>query len=95
MMPAFRPTEGVGVTVADDGTTVYVARMPAGPILVLQGVGAVIWGEATEAPADGWIDRVADAFGVPAAAVAADVLSFVHGLTARGLLEETERTPTG
>lgn len=90
MTPAFRPGADVGVTASDDGATVYVARLPAGPILVLDGAGAVIWAEATEGSADGWIDRVADAFDVPAAGIAADVLAFVHSLRSEGLLDESD-----
>ncbi len=33
--PAYRPGADVAVTVSDDGATVYVAHLPAGPILVL------------------------------------------------------------
>ena len=89
MSPAFRPGADVGVTTGDDGT-VYVARLPAGPILVLDGPGAVIWTEATEGPFDGWVDRVADAFDLPASRIAAEVLAFVHSLRSQGLLDEVE-----
>ena len=75
---------------ADDGETVYVAPLPAGPILVLDGAGAVIWTEATEGSSDGWVDRVADAFDLPASRIAAEVLAFVHSLRSQGLLEEVE-----
>lgn len=92
MMPAYRPAEDVGVSTAEDGTTVYLAHLPAGPILVLDGPGAVIWTEATEAPADGWVERVADAFGVAGAVVAADVLSFVRVLMTQGLLQKIDRS---
>ena len=87
MSPAYRPGVGVAVTLSDDGATVYVAHLPAGPILVLDGAGAVIWCEATEGSAEGWIDRVADAFDEPATGIAADVLSFVHTLDGQGMLE--------
>ena len=90
MTPAFRPAPDVGVTLSVDGATVYVARLPAGPILVLDGAGAVIWCEATDGSADGWIERVADAFDVPAAGIAADVLAFVHSLRDDRLLDESE-----
>jgi hypothetical protein len=94
MSPAFRPAADVGVTASPDGATVYVAELPAGPILVLEGAGAVIWAEATEGSADGWIERVADAFDQPAARIAADVLAFVHTLQSQGLLEELD-SPRG
>ncbi|GAA2168270.1 coenzyme PQQ synthesis protein D (PqqD) [Humibacillus xanthopallidus] len=90
MTPAFRPAADVGVTVSRDGATVFVARLPAGPILVLDGAGAIIWAEATEGPGDGWIDRVADAFDVPASGIAADALAFVHALCGDGLLDEAD-----
>ena len=57
---------------------------------MLDGAGAVIWAEATEGSADGWIDRVADAFDEPASGIAADVLAFVHTLHSQGLLDEGE-----
>ena len=34
---------------------------PAGPLVVLEGAAALIWAEATAAPAAGWVGRVADA----------------------------------
>ncbi|WP_404392312.1 PqqD family peptide modification chaperone [Humibacillus xanthopallidus] len=92
MTPAYRAGADVAATTSEDGATVYVARLPAGPILVLAGAGAVIWAEATEGSADGWIDRVADAFDQPAAGIASDVLAFVHTLGSQGLLEAADFT---
>lgn len=88
MTPAFRPAPDVGVTTSRDGATVYVARLPAGPILVLDGAGAVIWAEATGGTADEWIDRVAEAFDVDAAAIADDARAFVRSLCGDGVLDE-------
>jgi hypothetical protein len=92
--PAFRPAADIGVTAADDGAAVYVARLPAGPILILDGPGAVIWTEATEGPSEGWVDRVADMFDLPASRIAAEILAFVHSLSSQGLIDEVETTRT-
>ncbi|NUO34135.1 MAG: hypothetical protein HOQ27_03535 [Dermatophilaceae bacterium] len=86
MTAAFRVPTDVGVTVGADGRTVYVASLPAGPLVVLEGAAAVIWTEATAGPADGWLGRVARAVGRPEADVSADAEAFVADLCARGLV---------
>jgi hypothetical protein len=84
---AFRVSADAGVTTGDDGATVYVACLPAGPLVVLEGAAAVIWGEATGGPADGWVGRVAQSVGRPEADISSDVEAFVADLCARGLLQ--------
>jgi len=83
---AFRPGPEAGVTPSGDGSCVYVAHLPGGPLLVLDGAAAVIWVEATTAPATGWVARVAELVGQPEDAIAADVTAFVADLSARRLL---------
>ena len=91
MSPAYRPGPDAGVTVSDDGGTVYVAHLPGGPLLVLEGSAAAIWVEATTAPASGWVGRVADEAGQPEEVIAADVAAFVEDLCARRLLVPSGR----
>ncbi|MBW8732041.1 MAG: hypothetical protein JF622_13970 [Terrabacter sp.] len=86
MSAAYRPGPDAGVTVSDDGMSVYVARLPGGPLVVLDGAAALIWAEATTAPATGWVGRVAELVGQPEEAIAADVTAFVADLGARELL---------
>jgi hypothetical protein len=64
----------------------YVAPLPDGPILVLDGVAALIYEEATSGPADGWISRVADATGKSESVITEDVRRFVDDLVQRGVL---------
>ncbi|MEW1954964.1 PqqD family peptide modification chaperone [Terrabacter sp. NPDC080008] len=87
MTGAFRPAADTGVTVADDASVVYLARLPGGPLVVLEGPAARIWVEATTAPAEGWVARVAGAFDEPEEAVCADVDRFVVELQGQGFLE--------
>jgi hypothetical protein len=93
MSPAFRASRDVGVIVAHEGDPVYVALLPAGPLLVLEGVAATIWTEATTDPAQGWVARVASAFEATETQVAPDVRRFVADLEARGILEAVEDVP--
>jgi hypothetical protein len=83
---AYRPGPDTGVVVSDDGRLVYVARLPGGPLLVLEGPAAVIWAEATTAPAQGWVSRVAASVDQPEDAISAEVAAFVDDLRARDLL---------
>lgn len=86
MSAAYRPGPDTGVTVSDDGSTVYVARLPGGPLVVLDGVAALIWVEATTAPATDWLFRVAELVDQPEGAITDDITAFVADLSARGLL---------
>jgi hypothetical protein len=87
MTAAYVPGHDVGVTVSADSSTVYLAHLPDGPLLVLDGVSALIWLEATTAPAAGWLERVASTVGRPASDIAADVEVFVMDLRSRRLLD--------
>lgn len=76
-----------GVAWTEDEASVYVARVPEGPIVVLSESARVIWAMALTSDAGELVDRVAAASGQDAVAIAADVEAFVAELTARGLLE--------
>ncbi|MBK9696306.1 MAG: PqqD family protein [Propionibacteriaceae bacterium] len=70
---------------------VYVARIPAGPIQVLQGSAGLIWREAHQGDRRGVVERVADRIGADPDIVRADVEEFVELLLAQGLLVEERR----
>lgn len=91
MSAAYRPGPDAGVTVSDDGGTVYIAQLPGGPLLVLAGSAAAIWVGATSGPATGWVARVAADAGRPEESIAADVAAFVADLCARRLLVAADR----
>lgn len=65
---------------------VFVARLPHGPIHVLNGTAAVVWQEALRGGSIGLCERVAAASGVPVEAVREDVPDFIAQLRDRGLL---------
>jgi len=83
-MSRLRPHRGVATT-EDDGV-VYVAHLPDGPIAVLEGTAALIWGEACSGERESIADRVAEATGAAVAEIRGDVESFVADLVERGLL---------
>jgi hypothetical protein len=93
MTPAFRTAKGVGVVVPADGEHVFLAHLPDGPLLVLEGVAATIWTEATTGPERGWVGRVATVFDETEEDVEADVREFVADLEARGILEPVTEQP--
>ena len=97
MTAAYRPGPDAGVTMSDDGQSVYVAHLPGGPLVVLEGAAALIWVEATTAPATGWVARVAEAFDQVEDVITADVSTFVADLRARGLLvsDPTDESVSG
>lgn len=76
---------------------VYVARLPSGPLLVLDGSAAVVWDAATcdgpdrgLSPENVVLATVADTAGVDIDDVRDDVLALLADLVRRGLL-----TPAG
>ncbi len=74
-----------------NGAVVYLAPLPDGPIRVLNGVGSLIWLEATstDTPVD-VVDRVAALVDRPPAAIRTEVDSFLADLVAAGLLERLD-----
>ena len=85
-MSRLRPSRDCG-WVEHDGT-VYVARLPDGPPLVLEGSGAVVWGALLEGGtlAD-VVARVAAETRESERVVASGVEGFVDGLLSAGVLE--------
>lgn len=73
----------VAWVMSDDAA--YLARLPSGPIAVLEGPAALIW-EELSAPADGrpLADRVRDRLADPPGDLAAHVQDFVSRLVAQG-----------
>lgn len=86
------PASGVlrrprNVGIVEQHGVVYLGRLPAGPLVILQGSGSEVWRAAQDAPRESVAARVAEALGVDEAEVAASVDDFVSDLLARGLLE--------
>ena len=61
-------------------------RLPDGPIVVLDGIAALIWDEACTGDRETITERVAEATDAAPDAIRADVDAFVADLVARGLL---------
>jgi hypothetical protein len=93
MSAAFRPAKDIGVIAQEDQDHVYLAQLPDGPLLVLDGVAATIWTEATTGAEQGWVGRVARAFDQAEEDVDTDVRRFVADLEARGILEPVSGRP--
>jgi len=74
------------VAITEDHGIVYVAHLPGGPIVVLEGTAAAIWSEACGGERETIADRVAEAAGVVADEIRGDVDTFVASLVTRGLL---------
>ena len=79
-----RANDGVGVEILGD--IVYAAPLPDGPIMVLEGIAALIWREATARPRGSVADVVAATTGQDAASIRAYVDVFIDEMVARGLL---------
>lgn len=75
-----------GVAAVDAETTVYAARVPEGPVLVFDGVAAVIWREALANEPTGIAERTADLFGVPVSEVRDAVDDVLAEACDRGVL---------
>ena len=76
----------VAVHLEDDAA--YVARVPEGPIHVLDQVAAIIWEEAVDADRATVAARVAERTGADVHEIAPDVDAFVGNLVALGLLAD-------
>jgi hypothetical protein len=86
-MTVYRPAPGVAVEQREEA--VYLARLPDGPIVALEGTAAVIWIEACSADRRAIAERVADHVDRDAADIATDVDTFLDDLVAQGLLRES------
>ncbi len=93
--PDLRAAGRVGVVVDDepDGPPrVYLAQLPDGPLVVLEGSSAVIWQVATACARADLVRRVAEATGASADEIGAEVERFVGELLDRGFLETVAAT---
>ena len=90
--PDLRPAGGVGVVTDEgqDGLRIFLARLPDGPLVVLEGSSAVIWQAATTSGRGDLVSRVAESTGAPADEIGGEVERFVGELVARGFLETAE-----
>lgn len=66
---------------------IYAARLPAGPIQVLQRSAGIIWQEAQTGARSAIAERVAERTAVEADLIRTEVTAFVAVLVAQGLLE--------
>jgi hypothetical protein len=74
------------VAVVEEGDTVYAARLPDGPILVLDGVAALVWDAARRNRRREVAHEVAEATGADLAAIRPVIDAFIDDLVDRGLL---------
>ncbi len=73
---------------------VYVAALPDGPPLVLEGSGALVWSALLDGgTVDDVVARVAEASAESAEAVAPAVGAFVDDLVAAGVLDRLDPLP--
>ena len=84
-MNAYRPGDAVGIVEHED--VLYVATLPDGPIVVLDGIAGLIWDEACAGDRETIVDRVAALTDAAPDAIRVEVEAFVADLVARGLLE--------
>lgn len=80
--------ESVPESDADHVARIYVAPLPDGPLLCLEGTGAIIWEEAVRAGESSVVARVAARVGLPVDEIEQDVAQFLDELVQRGLLVE-------
>jgi hypothetical protein len=71
---------------AEGAGSVFLAKLPAGPIVVLEGVAALIYRVLAEGTAHDWVAAVAEAVGESRDDVEQVAWAFVDDLKARGLL---------
>ncbi len=91
---AYRPPRAVawvdGQAMEGGVAPVRVARLPDGPINVLDGSAAVVWRAATSSPRGSWVEAVAEELHGQAEDLRPQVEDFVASLVASGLLEVNE-----
>lgn len=75
-----------GIAVMDEEEAVYVASMPDGPALVLDGVAAITWRAAGELDVDAVASWVAERTEEDLAVVTPHVRAFLDDLLRRGIL---------
>lgn len=74
------------VGVVDNGDWIYVAALPDGPILVLDGPSALAWRTACALGRSAVIPTVAEATGEDVTTIAPHLDAFIDDLVHRGLL---------
>ena len=79
---------GRGVAVIDDGTVIYAAALPDGPIVVLEEGAAAIWVEACRGDRATIAERLVDGTDVPADEIRDNVEVFLERMIHAGLLRE-------
>lgn len=75
-----------GVAVVQDEVAIYVALLPDGPILVMEGIAALIWDGLRRSGRDGAVREVAETTGADVEAIRPVIDAFVDDLIERGLL---------
>ena len=76
-----------GVTSVESGDLVYVARLPTGPLLVLDGGAATIWRQLADGGAAGTLrERVAATLLDPPPDLGEQIEAFIETLRAHGML---------
>jgi hypothetical protein len=81
-----RVAPGVAATVYDD--KVYVARLPDGPIHVLEGTAALVWSRALTVSRSRLVAALSDDVEGDPATIRAEVSAFVDALIEQRLLVE-------
>ena len=79
-----RVADGVGVEVVEE--VVYAAPLPDGPIIVLEGIAALIWNEACEVRRETVAEAVAAKTGQDVASIRRHVDGFLDEMLSRGML---------
>lgn len=87
MSDVLRPHPLCGVF--DDGTELYAARLPDGPILAFDELSALIWRSAADGSRADVVARVVEATGETPEAVRPHIDAFLDDLVSRGLLVVT------
>lgn len=75
-----------GVAIIEESGSIYAALLPDGPILVLDGVAALVWDAARRSERAAVADEVAEATGADVDAIRPVIDAFIDDLVDRGLL---------
>jgi hypothetical protein len=87
------PGVAVVVTEVAGRPVTYLARLPDGPIMVLEDTSALIWGQAVDCEEGDVVAVVAAAAGAQVADIRDDVERFLADLVRNGLLLRQSPTP--
>jgi hypothetical protein len=83
----YRVARGVAVECGEGADTrVFVAQLPDGPLVCLDGTAAIIWTQALTNGETSVTDRVAKAVGLAVREVEQDVQKFIDELIRQGLI---------